>query len=129
MILRSAYFSDFNGGPTVLLWGDALAMRQLSDLLTKASKVGGTHSLTQISQPIDGNEIKLVVKDARSGLKPTASGFEWGLDAPVLMDFAEMVDVLALSNQPGGHQYLECNLPDEIVVVASRGEYPADLRP
>ena len=35
MALRSTYTATLNGGPKVLLWGDAAGMRALSDFLRK----------------------------------------------------------------------------------------------
>ena len=45
-----------------------------------------------------------------------------------MLEFAELVDVLAESNEPG-HQYLECGVKEEITVMVARDEYPPDLNP
>jgi hypothetical protein len=61
-------------------------------------------------------------------MRVSGNGFEWGLDSETMIDFADRIDVLGESNQ-AGHQYLECGVKGEIVVMASCGEYPAGLSP
>jgi len=128
MILRSAYFHNFKGGPKVLFWGDAEAMSKLSNLL-RASSIGtGPLSLGSFSEAADRKAIVIHSVSRSVGMRVSGSGFEWGLDTETMISFADMVDVLAESKQPG-HQYLECGVQGEIVVMAACGEYPADLSP
>ena len=54
MALRSAYSETFNGGPTVLLWGDAAGMRALSDFLRKMLIVPNTMTLSEFCEHVDG---------------------------------------------------------------------------
>ena len=128
MTLRSAYFSDFKGGPKVLFWGDARAMNQLGNLLRTSSIGTGPLALGSFIEAVDRRPIVVQTVSRAQGMRPNASGFEWALDPETMTDFAEMIDVLAESNTPG-HQYLECDKPGEITVLASCGEYPADLTP
>jgi hypothetical protein len=54
--------------------------------------------------------------------------FLWEMDAAAAEVFADMVQILADAGHPG-HQYLEVSDPRAISVIASAGEYPADLKP
>jgi hypothetical protein len=128
VILRSAYFRDFKDGPKILFWGDARALSQLANVL-RASSVGtGPLSLGSFSEAVDRKTIVIRTTSPPRGMQVSGSGFEWELDSPTMVDFAEKLDVLAKSNKPG-HQYLECGVTGEIVVMASCAEYPADLAP
>ena len=128
MILRSAYYSDFKGGPKVVFWGDSKAIEQLANLL-RASAIGtGPLALGSFCEAVDGRAIIIQTAVSQCGMQPYGSGFEWNLNAQTMADFAERLDILAESNRPG-HQYLECGVTGEIAVMASCGEYPADLKP
>jgi hypothetical protein len=124
--LRSAYFDDFDGGPKVLIWGDASGLRSLMEVLrtTSNSKI----AFSGFCQCVDGREIILERTSESLGMRSTNSGFGWGVSANDLADFVDKVDALVSSNR-SGHQYLECGSHDSITVIVSLGEYPEDLRP
>ena len=60
MPIRSKYFEDFKGGPTVLLWGDAPDLRELSAALRNI----GTNVSSPISTAIDGKSVILNARDS-----------------------------------------------------------------
>jgi hypothetical protein len=127
-MLRTAYFEDFKDGPKVLLWGNRRDMQSLANLL-RASSVGtGPLGLDSISNAVDGKPIVIETMTPARGLQPRGYGFEWSLNPETMNVFAELVDKLAESDQPG-HQYLECGADGEVMVMVSRNEYPNDLSP
>ena len=127
-MLRSAYFDDFKDGPKVLFWGDGTAMRKLADLL-RAGSIGKERlSLDSFSDAVDRKSIVIEPASRSFGMQPQGEYFRWRLDSETMLEFAELVDVLAESNEPG-HQYLECGVKEEITVMVARDEYPPDLNP
>ena len=127
-ILRSAYFQDFKDGPKVLFWGDTKAMRDLAGLLNASSVGTEPLALGSFSDAVDRKTIVILPTSPTVGMRFRDSRFEWCLDPETMIDFSDKLNVLAESNKPG-HQYLECGVKGEIVVMASCGEYPADLSP
>lgn len=128
MTLRSAHFEqDFKGGPKVLLWGDVEGMRDLRDFLRQLQTAEAPRALTSFCEAVDGKEITIApVSDRReNGMYVRKDRLEWKLDQMAADEFAEMVDALTLVSD--GHQYLECQ-GDEVGVMVSTGEYPANLR-
>jgi hypothetical protein len=130
MTLRSAYSETFNGGPTVLLWGDAAGMRALSDFLRKTLIASNTMTLSEFCEHVDGKTISVRMRANRrdTGMRLNHEGLEWTLRPQSADDFAELVDVLAAPGK-SGHQYLTCGVTDEITVMVSHGEYAENLRP
>lgn len=129
MTLRSAYFPDFKGGPTLLFWGDAKAMSDFSDFFRDAGKRPADRiALAAISEAVDGNEIFLQRSSSPLGLTKTASGFDWILDTEALEVFSDLVAMLATSSHPS-HQYLDDRKGRGITAMVSRDEYPDNFRP
>ena len=130
MALRSAYFADWKGSPTVLLWGDATGMRELRDFLRGAWAAPNAPTFDRFYEAVDGRTISVrAVSDQRdTGMRLARDGLEWRLRPDLAEDFAEKVDVLAAS--VAGHQYLDHYPGDgDITVQVSIGEYPETLRP
>ena len=129
MALRSAYTATFNGGPKVLLWGDAAGLHALSTFLRKMLIVPCAMTLGEFCEAVDGKTISVRMRANRrdTGMRLNHQGLEWTLRPQSADDFAELVDALAASGK-SGHQYLTCGVTDEITVMVSHGEYPEDLR-
>lgn len=129
MTLRSAYSPTLNGGPTVLLWGDAAGLSALSDFLRKMLIACGAVALGGFCEPADGRTITVKMRANRrdTGMRLSHEDLEWTLRPQVADDFAELVGALAASGK-SGHQYLTCGVTDEITVMVSHGEYPENLR-
>jgi hypothetical protein len=125
MALRSAYSATFNGGPTVLLWGDTGGLHALSNLLRQMLVVPDTMTLAGFCEAVDGRTVTVRMRANRrdTGMRLNHQGLEWTLRPQSADDFAELIDGLA---EPGksGHQYLTCGVTDEITVMVSLGEYP-----
>lgn len=130
MALQSAYSPIFNGGPTVLLWGDAAGMRALSDLLRKMLVVPNDMTLGEICRAIDGRTVTVRMRANRrdAGMRLHHEDLEWTLRPQSADDFAALIDALATSGK-SGHQYLTCGVTDEITVMVSHAEFPENLRP
>ncbi|WP_426525550.1 hypothetical protein [Bradyrhizobium sp. McL0615] len=130
MALRSAYFVDWKGSSTILLWGDATGMRELRDFLRGARAAPNAPTFERFCEAVDGRTVSVrAVSDQRdTGMRLARDGLEWRLRSDLAEDFAEKVDVLAAS--VAGHQYLG-HYPgdDDITVEVSIGEYPETLRP
>src|SRR5256885_9378417 len=103
MNLRSAYFSDWKGSPTVLFWGNSKGLLDLRDLLrdpTSQSK-----ALGDICEAVDGRKVSVrVVADRRdTGVHLRSDGMEWRLRLEDAEDFADKLDGLA-SSSVAAHQ-------------------------
>lgn len=128
MALQSAHFEQpFKGGPKVLLWGDVDGMRDLRDFLRQLRTAETPRTLASFCEAADGKEITVVpMLDRReNGMCLRRDRLEWKLDPATADEFADKID--ALTNVSDGHQYLECP-GDEVGVMVSAGEYPANLR-
>jgi hypothetical protein len=128
MALQSAYSPTFNGGPTVLLWGDAAGLRTLSDLLRKMLVVPNDMTLGEFRNAVDGRTVTVRMRANRrdTGMRLHHEDLEWTLRPHSADDFAALIDGLASGKS--GHQYLTCGVTDEIMVMVSHGEYPENLR-
>lgn len=125
MALRSAYFADWKGSPTVLLWGDAIGMRELRDFLRSEWT---SSTLVAFCEAVDASKItiKAVSDEGDTGMHFSRDGLEWRLRSDLADDFADKVDALASSIS--GHQYLD-SYSNDITVEVSIGEYPESLHP
>lgn len=105
-MLRYAFFPDFHCGPKLLLWiGFCSAAGDTVIVMPQKRNRGG---VTRVR----GEE----------------KAFRWELDRSSAEWFAELIDVLAEPSSRG-HQYLEhLRSSSNIVVMASCGEYPDNLR-
>jgi hypothetical protein len=126
MNLRSAYFSDWRGSPTVLFWGNSSGLRDLSDFLRRTQKSG---ALGDICEAVDGRRITVLIVSERqkTGMHARSEGMEWRLRSDDAEDFAAKLDALA-SSPVAAHQYFDA-YGGGIVVQASLGEYPDSFRP
>jgi hypothetical protein len=133
MILRSGYFPNLKGGPTVLFWGDANAMQQLASIL-RASAIGkGTLALNTVIKAVDDRPIMLKTVAKAEGMQVVEDthghrSLEWLLDPETMVWFAELLESLAQSDGPG-HQFLDTLPNGQITVMAASNEYPAELQP
>ena len=81
MALRSTYSATLNGGPKVLLWGDAAGMRALSDFLRKMLIVPSAMTLGEFCEAVDGKTITVRMRANRrdTGMRLNHEGLEWTL--------------------------------------------------
>jgi hypothetical protein len=121
-MLRARYFSEFKGGPSLLLWGIAEGMRHLIAVLEKILPAGGEFLMSGFMNDAP-NLVLRSAMESRGLHRRQDTLFEWILDPQTVADFRDKVQVLATANRPG-HQYLECNTADEITVTVSCNEYP-----
>jgi hypothetical protein len=128
MTLRSAYFADWKGSPTVLFWGDAIGMRELRDFLRSDWPSSNALALAKFCEAVDARKIIVkAVSDKRdTGMHFARNDLGWRLRSDLAEDFADKVDVLASSIS--GHQYLD-SYSNDITVEVSIGEYPDGLHP
>jgi len=122
MALRSGYFENWGGSPTVLLWGDAGGMLKLSEALRNVQRAP---DLRTFCQSVDGKPITIKPSSQPVGMIHKDGALEWSLDPALADDYAKLVDVLATSSK--GHQYLESR--NGVAVTVSIGEYPDSLHP
>jgi hypothetical protein len=127
MNLRSAYFSDWTGRPTVLFWGNSKGLRDLRDFLRDSR--WDSHALGEICDAVDQREITVLIGSSRrdTGMRMRHNGLEWRLLPDLAKDFAALLDGLA-SSSVAAHQYLDA-YDNTITVEASLDEYPDSLRP
>jgi len=121
-----SYFPDWaygSGQGVILFWGDdATDFCELRDALAEPA-ITGHH----FSGP--GAEIDLQLSERSRGmLRQSDRSFQWAISKTDATCFHDLVVALVDSGIPAGHQYLECNVPGEVTVIVSRGEYPADWR-
>jgi hypothetical protein len=131
-MISYAFFADFKGGPTLLLWGDNADMPKLSEFLRRHARAPRQINFDELDFcSAAGQTVVVAPKEGSSGgvrrVVGDESAFEWELSASEARKFADMVDVLATPSRRG-HQYLDYpNSPQGITVMVSCGEYPADL--
>ena len=131
-MLRYAFFTDFKGGPKLLLWGDSAGILSLSSFLQRMAAAPCETRFSDLGFSAAAGEDVIVVPqtDSVGGVRTvrgSESTFHWELDAVHAARFAEMVEVLSAPSCRG-HQYLEhFGSADEITVMVSCGEYPDDL--
>jgi hypothetical protein len=126
--LRSSYFADWGGKPSVLLWGDSAGMKALRDFLRSIRSVPGSATMSEFCEATDGKPITVTMIAGRrgTGMRLSREGLQWTLRQEAADDFAEMVEVLVSSAH--GHQYLDDLAdPDAITVIVSKDEYPAQF--
>ena len=118
---------DTAQGRMLVLAGSAIDHAQLAGIFRALSQSETTTpvSLAQIGLLSENSNtaISIIVSnDSRSGLALTESEALWRLSADRMIDFADMLLVLAVSDGPG-HQYLDAD-NDTVIVMASKDEYP-----
>jgi hypothetical protein len=132
-MLRYAFFPDFKSSPTLLFWGRKADMITFSDFLRRTART--PRNVIRLSEAgfyaPTGDTVIVIPKKGLAGgvrrLDAEEGTFRWELDVSHAEQFAEMVDVLAVSSQPG-HQYLEhSGMVEVITVMVSCDEYPDDL--
>jgi hypothetical protein len=125
MALRSGYFSDWKGSPTVLLWGDAIGMRKLRDFLRNEWP---SSTLALFCNAVDSQKItvKAVSDERQTGMQLAHDVLEWRIRSDLAENFADKIEALASSI--AGHQYLS-SYSNDIIVEVSIGEYPESLHP
>jgi hypothetical protein len=128
MTLRSGYFEDWKGGPTVLFWGDAAGIRELRDFLRSACGAPNALTLDRLCEAVDRRAITVrAASDPRdTGMRFARGGLEWRLHRGLAEEYAEKIHVLASSSS--GHQYLDAP-GGQIAVEVSIGEYSETIRP
>jgi len=128
MTLRSAYFSDWRGGPTVLFWGDAAGIRELRNFLRSPLTASNERSLEAFCISVDGRRITIrtVSNERDAGMRLALKDLEWSLQPELAEDFAHKVH--QLTSTGAGHQYLDAR-GNEVAVEVSIGEYPEALNP
>jgi hypothetical protein len=124
-MIHAAYFSDFKWGPKLLLWGDLAGLEHVALVLEKLRSGAPEVALTGFAN--NAPEILVLVATEPHGMqRKSANRFEWKIDLQHVAGFLDLITSLVKSNTPG-HQYLECGVPGEIVVMVSRDKYPPDL--
>ncbi len=132
VMLRYAFFPDFNLGPKLLFWGDNADMLTLSAFLRQMAVAPREVRLSEVGFcSAAGDTVIVVPQEGAAGGVTRVHGeekaFRWELDASNAEWFAELIDVLAESSRCG-HQYLEhWRSGGDIIVMVSCGEYPDDL--
>ena len=131
-MLRHAFFPEFKGNATFLLWGGQEDMTVLREAFTRVAN--GERELFLSTLPavrsVDGSAITIHSVSRGSGFRRAAAHglSDWALDQETALDFADKVAVLEMTAS-AGHQYLEASPRDDAMVMVAAGEYPDDLAP
>ncbi len=118
---------DTAQGRMLVLAGSAVDHAQLAGIFRALSQSESKTpiSLGQIGLLSENSDtaISIIGSNAsRGGLALTDSEALWRLSADRMIDFAELLLVLAVTDGPG-HQYLDAD-NDAMIVKASKDEYP-----
>jgi hypothetical protein len=131
-MLRYAYLrSDYH--PIILILGERDDLRQLAaDLRAFAAGNLDGETLARHQPTAPDTAATLVFRRQNSPRGAHAdsreqSRFEWGLNAAVAQDYADLVDQLATGPEPSGSTILETGAPDEVPVKVSLGEFTDDF--
>ena len=123
-------FANFKHGNTVMLMlGGSYALQRMSSLLTDGAKPFPKDVHLKDDPLFLLHNIDLFIKytSENVGLKKTAANsYEWRLSPPVCIYFSELLKSLASADHPA-HQYLESHGQDDLVIMASKGEYQSDI--
>lgn len=132
-MLRYGYFSNLNTGPKLLIWGGPDDMARLYEVLCLLAQGEGPATLTDLVGciPADGTTVLFETVGEPEGItrdEVEPEVFHWRMDAEGWFDFQALIE--PLTHRDGrGHQYLESRAGEDIVVMVSCDEYPADLKP
>lgn len=120
-MLRSIFLSG--GDEQVLLWGEAADLAALSNGL-RAQAAGAIGS----SDDWLPQQINLMICEPAEGMSRDGHQLTWRIGRGDALHFAELIDVLA-STQEAGHQYLDVDVEpgSGIEVKVSKGEYPENF--
>ncbi len=124
-----AILMDTAQGRMLVLAGNAADHAQLAGIFRALSRAEPKTplSLGQVGLLTENSDTKISIvgsNGSRSGLALTGSEALWRLSADRMIDFADMLLALAVSDGPG-HQYLEAD-NDAVIVMASKDEYPQE---
>jgi len=124
-MLRCTILSDspYPGEQQILIWGGA------NDLFAAAS--GFRYAAAQAE---DGRgdwlpaNISLIVREPANGMARNGDRLVWTITRSDALHFAELIDVLAVSEGPG-HQYLDIDVLQGfgLRVKISKDEYPPEF--
>lgn len=124
--LRIAFFKDFKGEDTVLLSGDAEAMKSLLDIVQDIAS-GRTERLHLESLPFVEAQVSIVAErsTASSGLRYSSKSplsFSWRLSPDDWEDVS--LRMVALLEHASGHQYFDyLGVLDDARLMVSMNEY------
>lgn len=118
---------DTAQGRMLVLAGSAVDHAQLAGIFRALSQSESKTpiSLDQIGLLSENSDTAISIigsSASRGGLALTDSEALWRLSADKMIDFAELLLVLAVTDGPG-HQYLDTD-NDAMIVKASKDEYP-----
>lgn len=117
---------DTTTGPTILMWGDGLDLRELAALLRMfAANVDRLALCDAGFTSQTGHQITIQLAHGAPGMQMSGSSeqLDWLISPAAALRFANLVEHLA--SQAKGHQYLDGEHGHTVMV--SLNEYPADF--
>ena len=130
-MLRFAFLrSDFH--PQILILGGREDLKHFAaELRVFATGAEDRHQLRQqpVAAPDTRTNLVLVRQTTVEGAQAAGSdgSFEWRLNAETIIQVADLVDGLALADDPAGSQMLETGVDGEVPVKVSLGEFTDDF--
>jgi len=130
--LKFGFFSDFRD-PTLLFFGNSAALLVLQAALQTLSQSRRVVlEQTTNFQPVGGEKVTLMLTSDHEGIKfvgnPNRKDFEWRLSTSSATILSKRLRNLVQSDRPS-HEYLDLDDGDDVMVVASKDEYPDSFRP
>jgi len=132
--IKVGYFPDWSDDPTVLFSTERPALlgefeHLLQNLADEKIREIAIHQLNFIEPH---HHIKIIARlsehDAGMQRLKDADSFVWATTCKYWKEFAAMLSVLRQGDETkGGHQYLDSSLTDDIQIIVSLNEYPADF--
>jgi hypothetical protein len=134
--MRYGIFENLKGSTTLLIWGNENLSHLAGLFRNLADQPGDNIRFEDVPWLAAVEKCSVTVTHADvgkgslriSGTLPSVS-VEFHATRGDLLDFADLVGVLAEARCTHGHQYLEVSPSQPIQIIVSKGEYSPDLRP
>ena len=125
-MLRAAFFSDFKGSNTLLLWGDNSDVARLSQGLLQLRR--GERLVFEIEggQGLSALQVRAGHGGSLSRISGQEDALEWVCSPDVLEDCLGLIKPLVTSAT--GHQYVDVqsDLADQVMIAIN--EYPGTFK-
>ena len=125
-MLRAAFFRDFKGADTFLIWGDNRGVRTLRAGLREVHQGRRASLRIEGALGLSGLTLRVAPGDGLSEISEAESDVIWLCSPDVLMSVLESVEILGAVSH--GHQFAEVRGGLASQVLISVNEYPETFR-
>lgn len=126
-MLRAAFFRDFKGSDTLLIWGEHSDISFLHNEFYRMQQETSSGFLIEGGPRLTSLQVRLKSGRGVSMAVGTHEALVWSCSLDVITEYIDLVAALLTST--AAHQYVDARggLADQIMI--SVNEYPDDFRP